>query len=351
MDGAMRIALAYNAKKYDDGDGGSKSRPSENHHEDNYDDHYAEWDDMETIEAVRDVLKESHDEVELVEADEEAYDRFREVSPDLVFNIAEGLVGESREAHIPAVLELLGIPYTGSAPLALALCLNKARCKQILEYYSVPTADFKVVEDPSKADVAEFPAIVKPLFEGSSKGIRNDSIVGSSEDLEKKAAFVIEEYGQPALVESFLEGREFTVAMLGNSPLPRVLPIVELNYSSLPEGVNHIYSYEAKWVLDKPEAPLDIFSCPAKLDEALEEAITDTAVRAFNALGVRDWCRIDIRLDSKGVPNIIELNPLPGIIPSPECNSCFPKAARADGMEFGDLVNSVVDLARERYGI
>ena len=332
---------------------------------------YAEWDDLETIEAVRAALKERHEDVELIEADTDAYEKFKEFSPELVFNMAEGLSGEGREAHIPAILEMLGIPYTGSGPLTLALCLNKARAKQVLSFLSVPTPGFIVASGPGKcngkggggqtaqdlikARSMGFPLMVKPLYEGSSKGIRNDSIVNDLGELSAKVDFVNSEYSQPALVEEYLSGREFTVAILGNDDSKaggvRALPVVEINYSSLPEGVNHIYSYEAKWILDRPDAPLDIFTCPAELDDLLEAEIKGVAIRAFNALEVRDWCRVDVRLSSKGVPNIIELNPLPGILPDPTQNSCFPKAARAEGMDFTALVNAVVENARKRYGI
>jgi D-alanine-D-alanine ligase len=335
----MRLGLAYNIKK----------DPEEGLPED----FYAEWDDMDTIEGVRSALLTKHDSVELIEADEGAYEKLRDLRPELVFNMAEGLWGESRESHLPSIMEILRIPYTGSAPLTLALCLNKARAKQVLSYCSIPTPAFVVIESLSK-DVEvdlSFPLIIKPLYEGSSKGIRDDSIVRSTEELRSKVSLVIEEYGQPALVEEYLEGREFTVALLGNGSELRALPLVEINYSSLPAGINPIYSYEAKWILDRPETPLDIFTCPAEVDEELERAITDTAGRAFNALGVRDWCRIDMRLDSRGTPKVLELNPLPGILPDPKQNSCFPKAARADGMDFTTLVNMVVEVARKRYGI
>jgi D-alanine-D-alanine ligase len=335
----MRLALAYNIKK----------EPEQGLPED----FYAEWDDMETIEGVRKALLSRHEEVELIEADEGAYEKLRDSRPELVFNMAEGLWGESRESHLPSIMEMLRIPYTGSPPLTLALCLNKARAKQVLSHSSIPTPAFSVIESLSaKIEVdSGFPLIVKPLYEGSSKGIRDDSIVRSAEELRRKVAGVIEEYGQPALVEEYLDGREFTVALLGNGKDLRTLPPVEINYSSLPAGVNHIYSYEAKWILDRPEMPLDIFTCPAEVDKGLGEAIADTARGAFNALGVLDWCRIDLRLDSGSTPKILELNPLPGILPDPKQNSCFPKAARAGGMDFQTLVNTVVDVARKRYGI
>ncbi|MCK5236015.1 MAG: D-alanine--D-alanine ligase, partial [Deltaproteobacteria bacterium] len=194
----MRLALTYNVK---DDSNGSGEYPE---------DHYAEWDDLETIEAVRDALKEKHEEVELIEADLDAYDKLRDLKPELVFNMAEGLTGESREAHIPAILEMLGIPYTGSSPLTLAMTLNKARSKQVLSYFSVPTPKFVVMENEKDFTLftGNFPAMVKPLFEGSSKGIRNNSLVNSGSEMSEKVAEIIKEYKQPAIVEEFLPGRE-----------------------------------------------------------------------------------------------------------------------------------------------
>ncbi|MEE9614326.1 MAG: D-alanine--D-alanine ligase [Thermodesulfobacteriota bacterium] len=348
----MRLALTCNIKKGDEAAGGSSPLPPIQ------DDHYAEWDDRETIEAIRSALGERHEEVTLVEADEDAYPRLRELRPELVFNMAEGLTGESRESHIPSVLEMLGIPYTGSAPLTLSLCLNKARAKQVLGCSGVPTPRFTVLsgtgndtEGGVEGVGLVFPLMVKPLYEGSSKGIRNDSLVRSGKELGRKVASTLEEYCQPVLVEEYLDGREFTVALMGNGRELRALPLVEINHSALPADINPIYSYEAKWILDRPEAPLDIFTCPADVDEGLRKRIAGIAEEAYRALGVKDWCRVDVRLDSGGEPNIIELNPLPGILPDPTQNSCFPKAARAEGMDFTELVNSVVDIARKRYGI
>jgi D-alanine-D-alanine ligase len=190
--------------------------------------------------------------------------------------------------------------------------------------------------------------LVKPILEGSSKGVTDKALVRNRRTLVRQVDWVLSTYNQPALIEEFLPGREFTVALLGNGSSLRVLPIVEINLDTLPSGVNPIYSYEAKWVWDTEEKPLDIFTCPAQLEPLLQRQIEELCKKAFRVLGCRDWCRIDVRLDACGLPQIIELNPLPGILPRPEQNSCFPKAARAAGLSYEQLILGVVDAAVER---
>ncbi len=313
---------------------------------------FAEWDTFATIDAVRAALAEHHD-VMLIEADEEAFLKLKKEPPDIVFNIAEGLLGVSREAQIPAILEMLQIPYTGSDPLTLAICLDKSRAKEILSYYKIPTPNFTVINSSKEIEynILPFPSIVKPLHEGSSKGIYNSSIVNNRKELEREVGNIFEKYNEPALVEEYLSGREFTVAILGNGTDLTILPIVEIKFNSLPEGVNPIYSFEAKWIWDRADSPLEIFSCPALITKHLQNKIETICKKAYTVLRCRDWCRIDVRLDAKGTPNIIELNPLPGILPNPEDNSCFPKAARAAGMEYNQLIQSVLFLAAERNGL
>jgi D-alanine-D-alanine ligase len=317
-------------------------------------DRYAEWDTEETIAAVEAALSEHHEVTRVVANDPaQAFRQLASLRPDIVFNMVEGLDGVNRESHVPAMLEALGIPFTGSDPLTLAICLDKARTKEILSYHGIRTPRFVVVEDPSEVGkLAGFPvpAIVKPACEGSSRGITNDSVVREAGKLADKARDVMKRYGQAALVEEFLTGAEFTVAMLGNGGDVEVLPLVEISYESLPEGANPIYSFEAKWLWDTPENPVDIFRCPAPVDPGLKAKIEALCVRAYTVLRVRDWCRIDVRLDAMGEPSIIELNPLPGILPKPEDNSCFPKAARTAGLSYPQLINRVLDEAWSRYG-
>jgi D-alanine-D-alanine ligase len=311
-------------------------------------DFYAECDDDETIEAVRSALAGRH-RVTPIEGDEEAFEKFRRIRPDIVFNMAEGLYGENRESQIPAMLEMLRIPYTGSDPLTLGICLDKAITKELLSFQGIPTPAFAVVRHQhSQVRLPPLPLIVKPLAEGSSKGVTNTALVRTKKQLREQIEFVLTHYRQPALVERFLPGREFTAALLGNGEEAKILPLVEIQFEELPPEINPIYSFEAKWIWDTVEKPLEIFACPARIPSALRKKIETLCLAAYSALRVRDWCRIDVRLDEHGAPHILELNPLPGILPNPDANSCFPKAARTAGISYVDLINRVLDIACRR---
>lgn len=318
----------------------------------NLDDIFAEWDSMETVHALRDALAK-YNNVHLIEADFDAYDKLRKLRPDLVFNVAEGFFKISREAQIPAILDMLGIPYTGSDPLTLAICLDKVRTKEILSFYKIPNAPFRVFDKPESVDDRglNYPLFVKPVSEGSSKGIYESSLVNNYAELIREVERITSNYLQPALAEEFLEGREFTVAILGNGDDLNILPVIELKFDSFPAGAKPVYAYEAKWIYDTRETPLDIFECPAKIDAELENRIKETCKRAFKALNCKDWCRIDLRCDKNGTPNVIEVNPLPGILPNPIDNSCFPKAARTAGLSYDEMINQVLYNALQRYGM
>ncbi len=312
---------------------------------------FAECDSDETIHAVAGVLRERH-QVFLVESDEKAYGRLKRLRPHLVFNIAERVFGPNRESHIPTVCEILNIPYSGSDPLTLGICLDKSRAKEILSYYKIPNPAFWIVESPQDIPSGvRLPAIVKPLYEGSSKGIKDNSVVKTAAELFERVDETIALYDEPVIVEKFLGGREFTVGVLGNVPEHEILPIVEIDHSQLPAGATPIYSYEAKWVWDSREKPLKIFSCPADISPELQTRIERIVSRTCSVLRIRDWCRIDIRLDDKGEPNVLEINPLPGILPKPEDNSCLPKAARTAGYSYSALIHRVVEEASKRQGI
>jgi D-alanine-D-alanine ligase len=315
-------------------------------------DTYAEWDTWETVNAVKDAIGEIHN-VTLVEANNDAYQIIKELKPDIVFNFAEGLNGVNRESHIPAMLEMLQIPYSGSDALTLGICLDKSRAKEILTYHKIPNAKFLVanqLEDIANTHF-DFPLIVKPISEGSSKGIFSSSFVKNTKELEDEVSRILLSYNQPALIEEFLSGREFTVAVIGNGSETEVLPIIEISYDDFPQDVVPLYSYEAKWILDTKENNFDVFECPAKLDKHLEEKIKDTVLRTYDVLKCKDWSRIDVRLDKNGIPNIIEINPLPGIMPDPNENSSFPKAARAAGINYNQMIQRVLYSAAKRYNL
>ena len=325
------------------------------------DDEFAEWDGIETIDAVAAALS-AYGEVVRLEATPDFPERLRALRPDIVFNIAEGLGGANREAHVPAICEFYGIPYSASDPFTLSLCLDKARAKEVLSYHGVPNATFVVVEHAREVDALldaldaggsplSFPLFVKPLYEGSSKGITERNLCRDAASLDAQVRWLIERYRQPVIVERYLDGAEFTCAVLGNGDAASMLPIVGINFGALPEGALPVYGFEAKWLWDRPEEPLDMFDCPARVDEPLRAAVERVVLRAYRVLGCRDWARVDVRLDADGVPNVVEVNPLPGILPDPAANSCFPKAARAAGMYYDTLVQRCLLAAAERQGV
>jgi D-alanine-D-alanine ligase len=319
------------------------------------DDEYAEWDSAETIAAVERALAR-HGDVVRLEATDDFPQRLREARPDIVFNIAEGLRGPNREAHVPAICEFYGIPYSGSDPFTLALCLDKARTKEILRAHRVPTADWILVRSARelaerRGQLRRYPLFAKPVHEGSSKGITERNLVSSARELEAIVVELLERYQQPVLVETFLPGAEFTCGVLGNGAEARVLPLVGMNFRALPAGALPIYGFEAKWLWDRPDEPLDIFECPARIADELRAEIEQVVTRTFLALGCRDWSRIDVRLDAAGRPNVVEVNPLPGILPDPADNSCLPKAARAAGLDYDALIGACLNAAAARHGV
>jgi D-alanine-D-alanine ligase len=320
------------------------------------DDAFAEWDAPETIDAVERALSGVGDVVRL-EATADFPLMLRDERPDIVFNMAEGLTGQNRESHVPAICEFYGIPYSGSDPFTLSLCLHKARTKQMLQFYGIPTARFALVETLAetkavrRGNVLRYPIFAKPVQEGSSKGITERNYVRDGDELLAVVAQLLETYEQPVLLEEFLPGAEFTCGVIGNGPNARVLPLVGMNFDALPEGALPIYGFEAKWIWDTPDSPLQIFACPAKVKDSLRESIEQITLRAYRALGCRDWSRIDVRLDAKGLPHIVEVNPLPGILPKPEDNSCLPKAAAAAGISYDELIQSCIAAAAKRCGV
>lgn len=314
----------------------------------------AEFDEQTTIDGIAQALRKLGHEVYLIEADENCYQKFQKLKPkiDLVFNIAEGIYGQDREAQIPAMLEMLQIKYVGSKPLTQAICLNKGKTKEILKYNGIATPNFQVFKDKNEKIKAglNFPLFVKPNQEGSSKGILQNCLVNNEEELRKKVEEILTRFKQPALAEEYLAGREFTVALIGNDPT-EVLPIVEIDFSDLPKGLLPVDSYEVKWLIDNPESKIETVVCPAKIDQNLLKKIENICLETKKVLDVLDLCRIDVRLDKDNNPNILEINQIPGIIPDPKENSRFPLAARTAGYNFEQMLEKIIRAACQRYNI
>ncbi len=347
----MRIGLAYNQRPDDvtwrSGAGGHSSpdEPSAPA------DVYVEWDDLETIEAVGDALRIFGDVV-FLEAINDFPTRLHRANVDFLFNMAEGVSGPNRESHVPAIAEFLGIPYLGSDPLTLALALHKGHAKDVFTRHGVPTPPSVLVETDADVErlngALRYPLFLKPVWEGSSKGIGEASHAETLEDARERARYLLATYGQPVLAEPYLPGDEFTVAVLGNGSAAQALPVIRYRFGALPDGALPVMGYEAKWLWDRPDTDLDVLECPARVPEELVQQIRSTALAAYRALGCRDWSRVDLRLDADGAPHVLEVNPLPGIMPDPQAHSCFPCAASAADMTYDELIQDVTRIAWRR---
>ncbi|MDD3840525.1 MAG: ATP-grasp domain-containing protein [Clostridia bacterium] len=268
---------------------------------------------------------------------------------DMVFNLCEGVRGETRIAQVPAILEFLSMPYTGSSILGHTLSINKAVSSEILESKGVKTPGFVSIykeqdlDRLKEADI-EFPVIIKPADEGSSRGIHQDSLVYDMESLKKKVIEELAIYNPPIMINEYISGREFTVGILGNRDDIEVLPILEISYDNLPDHIPKFSSFELKCHYDgyKSEG-----ICPAPLDNELKETIIRTARQAYAALNLRDYGRADIRLKGD-VPYVLEMNSSPGLARG---YSDIVKMAEASGMGYEGLVYSIVDSAIERYNL
>jgi D-alanine-D-alanine ligase len=265
---------------------------------------------------------------------------------DVVFSMVESVAGESRlEAAMAYVLEWLDLPYTGSPPLALALALDKPLARAVLAGAGVKVPRGVVLERGAETlDGLAFPVIVKPAREDGSHGIRSASVAEHEAAARERAHYVIERYAQPALVEEFLDGREFNVSLLGPPDAPRVLPLREIRYT-LPPELPRLMGYEAKW---RPDTVEYRETLPATVDDPPElvESIASAARAAYAAIGVRDYGRVDIRLDRDGAPTVLEVNPNPDIVPTG--NVGFAATALEAGLSFPDLIGFIVEQALAR---
>ncbi len=268
--------------------------------------------------------------------------------PDLIFNLCESVGNESiHEMHAAGIYELLEVPYTGAGAFTLGTCLNKVRTKEILSYHKIPTPRFALYKSIAELNIDDldlnFPLIVKPSLEDASIGIENASVVGNVASLRKRIRYVLQNYDQPALVEEYVEGRELNVAIIGNKR-PIVLPISEIDFSTLPEGYPRIVTYNAKWVEGTEEYAGTKGVCPANVPAEIERKAKEIALKAYRIMGLRDYGRIDMRLDAKGQLHVLEVNPNPDISDS----AGFARSARAYGLSIEEAITRIVEYALER---
>jgi len=302
-----------------------------------------EFDSPQVIAAIEATLKSLGHSVIKIEADTDAFEKLKQFKSqiDLVFNIAEGSGGDARESQVPLFCEILGIPYTHSTPTVHALRSDKHLTKALL-------SGAGIVRAPGGKN---FPLLVKPNSEGSSKGIMDENVVKDKEELKERVKVLKESVGGEVLVEEYIEGREFTVGILGNYPA-RVLPIIEQKFDFLPEGMNKMASYELKWLYEDTLKNLhEAYDCPAKISPKLQKEIEDTSLKIYEFLQVRDCARIDYRLDKDNDLYFLEINTLPGLNPDETVISYFPLAARVAGLTFNDLIVAILASACKRWGI
>ena len=264
--------------------------------------------------------------------------------PQTVINLCEDLLGDSaHEIHFAALMELMGLPYTGSPPLSLGLCRDKGKTKSILRQHGVPTPDFIVVRDGRFAmENLSFPLFVKPAAEDGSLGIDDSSLVGDEDSLRRKVNLLLDTYGE-VMIEEYVPGRELNVAILGTSP-ERVLPVSEIDFSGLPDGCPAICGYEAKWDGDDIRCRETVPLCPAPLEVGDLERLERLSLTVYRALGLRDYARIDWRLSQERGLQFLEANPNPDISPS----SGFMRSLRADGMDYPHFLSFLLEAVEAR---
>ncbi len=327
-----------------------------------------QWDDLDsekTINALMEAVRAGGNACEFFEGDSSLFETLPKYKPDICFNICEGHFGDSREAQVPAILEMMRLRYTGSKVLTLALALDKSMTKRVLTYHDLPTPNFQSferVDEPLAPDM-HFPLFVKPSREGTGMGVSAKSIVHNEDEMREQISYILNRYKQTALVEHYIEGREVTVGLVGNliGPVSRRLPDnedaprVQAGLRFFPpmevdlkpfESTDTVYSNRLKVEM----ADQLNYLCPAPLDDDMVDELNWLTAAVFRVTGALDVSRVDFRLDANDnlKPYILEINPLPGL--SPGISDLVIEAA-AEGVGHAHLVNMILEAAFERYGM
>ena len=303
----------------------------------------AEFDHPLTIGVIADAIRSCGFKVKKIGNANNLLEKINDLDVDIVFNISEGVSGRNRESQVPIVLEMAGIPFVGSDGLTLGLTLDKIMAKKVFMAERIPTPKFFEIKNSDSLvsmDHLKFPLIVKPRFEGSSKGLSENSRVENTEELKRQAEYIINMYKQPALVEEFISGQEFTVAIVGNDN-PKIMPVVQIKIDGRLCLNDKFYTF-ARITSDRLE-----YICPARISQDLSKKISHLALKAYNAVECRDFGRVDFRVDKEDNPYVLEINPLPSLSTA----DVFPLVAKAAGSTYEAMIGEILDSALKRYSL
>ena len=303
----------------------------------------AEFDHPSTIDVIADAIAANGFKVKRIGNVTSVLEKMGNLDVDIVFNISEGITGRNRESQVPILLEMAGVPFVGADALTLGLTLDKVMAKKIFIAEKIPTPkfyEFKSSEELANTNHYKFPLIVKPRFEGSSKGLSESSRVENRDDLKKQVDFVAQAYKQPVLVEEFISGQEFTVAIVGNDP-PEAMPVVQIKIDGRLQLNDRFYTF-ARITSDRLE-----YVCPAKISQELKKKLQDLAIKTYNAVECRDFGRVDFRVDPDGNPFVLEINPLPSL----STEDVFKLVAETIGITYEEIVGRILKSAIKRHGL
>ncbi len=301
----------------------------------------AEFDHPSTIDVIADAIEANGFKLVRIGNAANLLEKMDHLKVDIVFNISEGETGRNRESQVPILLEMAGIPFVGADALTLGLTLDKVMAKKIFLADGIPTPKFFEVtngEQILNMNHYKFPLIVKPRFEGSSKGLSESSRVENKDDLKRQVDYIVNTYKQPALVEEFISGSEFTVAIIGNDP-PEPMPVVQIKIDGRLQLNDKFYTF-ARITSDRLE-----YICPAKISAELRDTLTALALRVYKAVECRDFGRVDFRVDQNAKPYALEINPLPSL----STEDVFKLVAEKSGMTYEQIIGKILSSAIKRH--
>jgi len=303
----------------------------------------AEFDHPSTINVIAKAIEACGFKVKKIGNAANLLEKIDNLGVDIVFNISEGISGRNRESQVPILLEMAAIPFVGADALTLGLTLDKVMAKKIFIAEKIPTPKFfevKTRDELVDADHCKFPLIVKPRFEGSSKGLSENSRVENKEELKKQVEYIINAYKQPALIEEFISGQEFTVAIVGNEP-PEAMPIVQIKIDGRLRLNDKFYTF-ARITSDRLE-----YICPARITQDLKKKLNELALKTYRTVECRDFGRVDFRVDNEGNPYVLEINPLPSL----STEDVFKLVANNIGISYEEMIGKILNSALKRCNL